>query len=195
MAVLPAQVAAQWKQRAQTKTVRRRRSDGTYAEVVSPRLDGSTLLIAVRALYLDLAQWAGEEPTRWGSGVAPCPIREADLNVRRQGQRVTARMDQRTHQRLPALPTVVHAAKELLDNAQARLQAVQTAPAGGRFEALGETFTRAKRPGSTWVYDAGGRRRDLVQRERRAFWGWATVEFLQHTGAGSRRCWRPAITV
>ncbi|WP_256917442.1 tyrosine-type recombinase/integrase [Streptomyces hilarionis] len=180
---LPPQVAAQWKQRAQTKTVRRRRSDGTYDEVTSPRLDGSTLLIAVRALYLDLAQWAGEEPTRWGPWVAPCPIREADLNVKKQGQRVKARMDQRTRQRLPALPTVVRAAKELLDNAQARLQAVQTAPAGGRFEVLGETFTRARKPGSTWVYDAGGRRRDLVQRERRAFWGWATVEFLQHTGA------------
>lgn len=180
---LPAQVALQWKQRAQTKTVRRRRSDGTYDEVVSPHLDGSTLLIAVRALYLDLARWAGEEPARWGPWVAPCPIGEADLNVKKHGQRVKARMDQRTRQRLPALPTVVRAAKELLDNAQARLQAVQIAPVGGRFEVLGETFTRAKRPGSTWVYDDCGRRRDLAQRERRAFWGWAMVEFLQHTGA------------
>ncbi|MFF5964747.1 hypothetical protein ACFY64_13595 [Streptomyces collinus] len=42
--------------------------------------------------------------------------------------------------------------------------------ASGRFEVLGETFTRTKRPGSTWVYDAGGRRQDLAQRERRAFW-------------------------
>ncbi|MGX1564656.1 hypothetical protein [Streptomyces sp. NPDC055506] len=180
---LPAQVALQWKQRAQTKTVRRRRSDGTYDEVVSPRLDGSTLLIAVRALYLDLARWAGEEPARWGPWVAPCPIGEADLNVKKHGQRVKARMDQRTRQRLPALPTVVCAAKELLDNAQIRLQAVQIAPVGGRFEVLGETFARAKRPGSTWVYDDCGRRRDLAQRERRAFWGWAMVEFLQHTGA------------
>jgi hypothetical protein len=192
---LPAQVAAQWKQRAQTKTVRRRRSDGTYDEVVSPRLDGSTLLIAVRALYLDLAQWAGEEPTRWGPWVAPCPIREADLNVKKQGQRVKARMDQRTRQRLPALPTVVRAAKELLDNAQARLRAVQTAPAGGRFEILGETFTRAKRPGSTWVYDADGRRRGLVQRERAGPSGDKRRSSSCSTPeSGSRRCWRPAIT-
>ncbi|MEU4346228.1 hypothetical protein [Streptomyces sp. NPDC023838] len=90
-------------------------------------------------------------------------------------------MDQRTRQRLPALPTVVRAAKELLDNAQTRLRAVQTAPAGGRFEILGETFTHAKRPGSTWAYDVGGRRRDLDQWERRAFWGWAMGEFLQRT--------------
>ncbi|MFF4490050.1 hypothetical protein ACFY0F_26775 [Streptomyces sp. NPDC001544] len=113
---LPTQVAVQWKQRAQTKTVRRRRSDGTHDEVVSPRLDGSTLLIAVRALYLDLARWAGEELARWGPWVAPCPIGEADLNLKKHGQRVKARMDQRTRQRLPALPTVVRAAKELLGN-------------------------------------------------------------------------------
>jgi hypothetical protein len=180
---LSAQVAAQWKQRAQTKTVRRRRADGTCDEVVSPRMDGATLLIAVRALHLDLAQWAGEEPARWGPWVAPCPIGEADLNVKKHSQRVKARMDQRTRHRLPALPMVDRTAKEQLDNAQARLHAVQTAPVGGRFEVLGETFTRAKSPGSLWAYDASGRRRDMAQRERRAFWGWATVEFLQHTGA------------
>ncbi|MGW6924620.1 tyrosine-type recombinase/integrase [Streptomyces sp. NPDC054950] len=85
---------------------------------------------------------------------------------------------------LEAHHTVVRVAKELLDQARLRLDAVREAPAGGRFEVLGETFTRAKRPGSTWVYDHAGGRRDLARREHRAFWGWATIEFLQHTGAG-----------
>ncbi|MGW0476216.1 hypothetical protein [Streptomyces coeruleorubidus] len=88
--------------------------------------------------------------------MAPCPISEADLNLKKTSQRVKARMDQRTRERLPALPTVVRVAKELLDQARLRLDAVREAPAGGRFEVLGETFTRAKRPGSTWVYDDAG---------------------------------------
>ncbi|MFJ4982039.1 tyrosine-type recombinase/integrase [Streptomyces coeruleorubidus] len=180
---LPQDVATQWKQRARTKTERRRRSDGTFYDIVTPRLDSATLMIAVRALYLDLAQWASEEPARWGPWVAPCPISEADLNLKKTSQRVKARMDQRTRERLPALPTVVRVAKELLDQARLRLDAVREAPAGGRFEVLGETFTRAKRPGSIWVYDHAGGRRDLAQREHRAFWGWATIEFLQHAGA------------
>ncbi|MFC9132996.1 hypothetical protein ACFT4A_40010 [Streptomyces sp. NPDC057099] len=108
---LPQDVAAQWKQRARTKTERRRRSDGTFYDVVTPRLDSATLMIAVRALYLDLAQWASEEPARWGPWVAPCPISEADLNLKKTSQRVKARTDQRTRERLPALPTVVRVAK------------------------------------------------------------------------------------
>ncbi|MGW0476215.1 hypothetical protein [Streptomyces coeruleorubidus] len=46
---LPQDVAAQWKQLARTKTERRRRSDGTFYDIVTPRLDSATLMIAVRA--------------------------------------------------------------------------------------------------------------------------------------------------
>ncbi|WP_030257101.1 hypothetical protein [Streptomyces violens] len=33
------------------------------------------------------------------------------------------------------------------------------------------------------VFDERGRKRNLGQAEQRAFWGWAAIEFLQHTGA------------
>jgi len=36
-------------------------------------------LAAVRAFYLDIAQWAMEDPARWGPWAAPCPIRAEDL--------------------------------------------------------------------------------------------------------------------
>lgn len=180
---LSAETAAGWKQRARTKTERRRNADGTFYEVTSARQDAPTLMISVRALYLDLAQWAGQEPAHWGPWVAPCPISEADTEVRKYNQRVKSRMDQRTRERLPALPTVVRVARQLLDDARFRLDAVLRAPAGGRFEVLGECVTRAKKTGSTWVYYHDGRRRDWAHAEHRTFWGWATIEFLQHTGA------------
>ena len=40
-------------------------------------------LTPVRAFYLDLAQWAIEDPARWGPWVAPCPVREDEVNLRK----------------------------------------------------------------------------------------------------------------
>jgi hypothetical protein len=39
-----------------------------------PRADLHSLLLAVRAFYLDLQSWAPEAPERWARWVAPCPI-------------------------------------------------------------------------------------------------------------------------
>lgn len=38
--------------------------DGKTAEVASPRLNANDELMRVRAFYLDIAQWAAEEPAR-----------------------------------------------------------------------------------------------------------------------------------
>jgi hypothetical protein len=49
------------------------------------RMDGGTrkapehILAAVRSFYLDLRDWALEDPERWGIGVVPCPISPAEL--------------------------------------------------------------------------------------------------------------------
>ncbi|WP_406336140.1 site-specific integrase [Streptomyces zaomyceticus] len=172
-----------------SKTIRRRTSDGQLVESTVPRLNPSTLLATVRAFYLDLATWAADEPGRWGPWVAPCPVKDSDVVFRKHSKRVKARTDQRTRERMPALPTVLRTAELRLKQAQERLAAFREAPLGGRFTVLGETFTKPKPKHSastlepTLALDERGRRRYLVPDENRAFWIWAAIEFFRHTGA------------
>jgi hypothetical protein len=56
-----------WKQRIRTLP------DGR------PRRTVHTALFTVRSFYLDLQQWALEDPARWAEWAAPCPIGEADI--------------------------------------------------------------------------------------------------------------------
>ncbi|HYB40042.1 MAG TPA: hypothetical protein VEF72_32930 [Mycobacterium sp.] len=49
------------------KTVRSKNSTGQVVEFESLRSDlGINYLAMVRAFYLDLAQWAMDDPVRWG---------------------------------------------------------------------------------------------------------------------------------
>ncbi|MET9078208.1 site-specific integrase [Streptomyces sp. NPDC004232] len=185
---LAPEVAAAWKERSRTKTTVRRLPDGTSVEVTSPRANAFALLMDVRAFYLDLAQWALEEPSRWGSWVAPSPVKQAEISYRKHVNRRKARMDQRTRERLPVLPTLVRTAAEELKKAQARLTAVRAAAPGATFTVVGETYIKVKgtrytdHAASATAYDMTGRRHCLGVAEQRAFWSWATVEFLRHTG-------------
>ncbi|MFJ9900509.1 tyrosine-type recombinase/integrase [Streptomyces sp. NPDC091280] len=185
---LDPEVSAGWKKRCRTKTTVRRLPDGTSVEVASPRTNVINLLTTVRAFYLDLAQWALEEPGRWGPWVAPCPVKEAEISQRKHVTRRKARMDQRTRERLPVLPTLVKTAADELKKAKARLAAVRAAPPGTSFSVLGETYIKVKgtrytdHAASATAYDANGRRHCLGPAEQRAFWAWAAVEFLRHTG-------------
>jgi Phage integrase family len=185
---LDSEVVAAWKERCRTKTSVRRLSDGSTIEVTSPRTNAFALLTTVRAFYLDLAQWALEDPGRWAPWVAPCPIKEAEVSHRKHITRRKARMDQRTRERLPVLPTLVKTAADQLKDAQARLAAVRTAAPGATFTVLGESYTKVKgtrytdHTASATAYDAEGRRHCFGPAEQRAFWAWTTVEFLRHTG-------------
>jgi len=185
---LPAEAAAAWKERIRVKVTARRLPDGTLAEVTSPRTNVIGLLSAVRGFYLDIAQWATEDPARWGPWAAPCPVTEADVSSRKFTTRRKARMDQRTRERLPVLPALVRAAEKQLSDARLRLGALRSAPAGGSFTVAGATFTRPAGQacaigGGAHAYDAAGHRADFARAEHRAFWAWAAVEFLRHTGA------------
>jgi hypothetical protein len=72
-------VAAAWKQRLLTKTRRVTGPNGEIREVLEPRAAGLHSMGEVRAFYLDIAQWAMEDPSRWAPWAAPCPIRPEDL--------------------------------------------------------------------------------------------------------------------
>ena len=138
-------------------------------------------LTPIRAFYLDLAQWAFEDPARWGAWVTPCPIGEEEINQRKAARQRKSRMDARTRQRLPVLPVLVRTVDERRKNADALLQAARHRP-GDTFAVAGQTFTRSITTGAPpiWIDDPpSGKRRDLVMEEDLAFWAWATVEVLR----------------
>lgn len=131
----------------------------------------------------EVARWSTEEPARWGPWVAPCPIKVAETTNRKQATRTKARMDQRTRERLPMLETLARAAAEQHRLRAAQLETARATSPGHRFVLDGLTYTRGMNVAGAAVRDAEGRLVHLDRVEHRAFWAWATVEFLRHTGA------------
>ena len=179
-------VAGAWKRRLRTKT-RQVVRDGRKVEVETERIAALDILATVRAFYLDLAEWALEDPGRWGTWVAPCPISQTDLVRRKQLRHRKARMDSRTRERLPVLPVLVETTNRWRRDAKSLLDAGLKTPAGERFTAAGMTLTRIHRPhgdpGNVWVNDSESRKPWLLnQDEEHSFWAWAIIEVLRHTG-------------
>ena len=181
-------VAAAWKQRVTVKTVRAAGPAGQVTESVVPRHDGMNTLAMVRAFYLDIAQWAVDDPARWGPWAVPCPIRDEEMSRKKERSHRKSRMDQRTRERLPVLPVLVASVDAARGTAAEILLAAQSAPPGEVFTAAGQTLRRPvmTRHGTSariWAEDpATGKRRDLTLEEHRAFWAWAAVEVLRLTG-------------
>ncbi|MET7452683.1 hypothetical protein ABZT03_12445 [Streptomyces sp. NPDC005574] len=171
-------VAAAWKHRLKTIRESKQRKG-------QKREKPERIMLALRAFYLDLAQWAVTDPARWGAWAVPCPIRANECVGTKRERASKARMHQRTRQRAPVLPTLVATAERLKKEAVGRVEAARAVTPGERFIVDGETFIRgggdiAK---TTFVFDAStGRRRNFGLEEDEAFWGWAIVEVLRHTG-------------
>ncbi len=184
---LAVEVADAWKQRLRTTRKTIPAAGGRKSEVTAERISYRQCLTPVRALYLDLSQWAIEDPARWARWVAPCPIGAEEISQRKAARQRKARMDARTRERLPVLPVLVAAVDERRKAAAELLRSARLAAPGEDFTAAGQSLARVtvKRPGTTriWADDpASGKRRDLAAEEDRAFWTWATVEVLRHTG-------------
>ncbi|GAB7101876.1 site-specific integrase [Streptomyces phaeofaciens JCM 4814] len=183
---LSPQAARAWKDRARYKTTTVKLPDGSVHEGKALRTNYKSDMLLVRAFYLDIAQWAVEDPARWARWSAPCPISQADVDRRKEARHTKARMDQRTRERLPVLPRLVSGANQRRQTAAARLEALIATAEGEYFTVLGETFRRVplrNRTGSTWAQGLdGSKRRNLALEEHEAFWGWAAVEVLRHTG-------------
>ena len=183
---LPRDVAAAWKQRVMTRTAAA--SDGRGAQIVTARLNGRSVMTAVRAFYLDIAEWADDDPGRWGPHAVRCPVSASDVSHKKDRAQRKSRTDQRTRERLPVLPALVSWTSTRRNAAAGLLQAARDAPAGSLFTAGGQTLRRAvmkttTTTGRIWAEDPGtGRRRDLTFEEHRGFWTWAMVEVLRLTG-------------
>ena len=179
---LAPEVAAAWKQRIRTKPTAVG-ADGVIGRAA--RFDTAGCLHVVRAFYLDVAHWAAEDPARWGRWAARCPIRPDDIPGRKERGRRKSRMDQRTRERLPAVPAIAAALDQARRDAVGLLAAARQASHDGFFTGAGQTMRRLILPSSdlrVWAEDASGARRDLIREEDNAFWAWAAVEVLRHTG-------------
>jgi integrase len=182
--------AATWRERLAVTT------DGR------PRREIHSTLFAVRGFYRDLAEWSHDEPARWGTWVAPCPVarRESKLasKVRRQQR---SRTQGRTRMLMPLLPALVAEAARRKEWAERLHAATLAAGPGEVFAVDGATFRRTN-PRARPLRDVASELRaelvspapegpvirlqygvvNVTQAESDAFWAWAIVETLRHTG-------------
>jgi len=179
-------VARDWKHRLSAK------ANG------EPRAQYLDILLSVRSLYLDLAQWALTDPASWAKWAAPCPVTEADLAAYpKYTRRRTARMQQRTRTLTPVLPTLLEAATRRLASAEALLSAATAAAPGAEFTVGGIRYRRLVphrghegRPIRVAILEAQATPNDdhptgritPAREEDEAFWTWALVEVLRQTG-------------
>ena len=179
---LPDDVARAWKQRLQVKD-----GSGGAAQAGTERISARHCLTTVRAFYLDIAQWAPDDPSRWAQWAVPSPVRPQEISSRKIAQHRKSRMDARTRERLPVLPALAGAIDRQRKDAAALLAAARQAQPGQEFTAAGRTLVRlpvlSGSPLKVWARDpASGERAELAIRESYAFWAWAAVEVLRHTG-------------
>jgi hypothetical protein len=184
---LPQDVARAWKEDLQTIKRSVTGPDGNKTVVTRPRINTKEELIRVRALYLDISQWAMEEPGRWAQWAVPSPVSDAEISWAKERRRRKARMDQRTRERLPVLPALARTAADRKNATARHLQAAMTTPPGQIIEGTGGTLRRAVTPTANgrhvWAEDtATGKRRNLSYEEEEAFWAFATIEVLRLTG-------------
>jgi hypothetical protein len=178
---LPVEVAAAWRQRLLTQPKTVMTKDGQKSVVSVPRVSYGQCLTSVRSFYLDLSQWAIEDPARWAHWVVPCPVSQDEIGNRKFVRRRKARMDARTRERLPVLPVLVRTVDRRRKTAGELLHASRQAELGDTFTAAGQTLTRSLLAQSTtvcgtpkiWVDGVpGGKRRDLWHEEEYAFWAY-----------------------
>ena len=180
---LSADVAGAWKQRLRTMPKNVKTATGETTRIEVPRLSYRECLTPVRALYLDLAHWAVEDPGRWARWVAPCPIGDSEIDLRKGTRQRKSRMDTRTRARLPVLPSLVAAVDQRRKQAAVLLEAARRAEPGETFTVAGASFTRRTRATGIWIEDPlSAKRRDVSFEEEQAFWAWAIIEVLRATG-------------
>ncbi|WP_147201330.1 tyrosine-type recombinase/integrase, partial [Pseudonocardia asaccharolytica] len=180
---LPEDVALAWKER-----VRRTRRAGRPARTPTGLYE---VLTAVRGFYLDIAEWAHHDPS-WAQFAAPSPVRRGDTaGFQKARQQVTARMNQRVRTRLPQVDLLVEAADRHRTEQRRFLEAAQAVEIGATFvhdevaylRGTGKTAPARLRGANVVVVDlATMTRLNLTRSEDDAFWGWAIVETLRHTG-------------
>ncbi|MGH3754608.1 MAG: hypothetical protein ACRDRP_18300 [Pseudonocardiaceae bacterium] len=190
---LPEHVAEDWKHRLKTVTGR----NGSNR----PRKDYLAILICIRGFYRDIQEWAVQDPS-WAEWSVPSPIRKSEtIGHVKARRKVTAEMHQRVRERLPHLPTLVDTAERHKADQAAFLAMVKQPPIGATVKHGGREYRRIQPQAYDKPYYRDslppdkvedlttGEIIDVGQREHEAFWAWAVIEVLRHTGIFSGGPW------
>lgn len=170
------------------------REDGKNAGKPRAGVDG--IVICVRSFYYDLHTWASDEPERWAHWVAPCPVPPSEIRgLGKRRRRINERSADRTRQRQPLLPLLVQHVESRYDAARALLERARQAQEGETFLLGGRSYQRVitnndlhrrRRSGGQSpvrvLDEATGELIHIETDEEAAFWDWACVETLRHSG-------------
>ncbi|GAB2992559.1 hypothetical protein GCM10027184_53590 [Saccharothrix stipae] len=172
---LPAGVTEAWKDRLHFVT-----RENWPTKVRKSRL---RILIAVRSFYLDIQQWAVEDPS-WAEFAVPCPVRPTDTRGgAKADKKRTAEIHQRIRDRLPHLPVLVDTAERHRADQAVLLKIAQAAHHDEVFSHGGVDYRRVHTPKHVCARNtATGELVNLTRAESDAFWAWAIIETLRHTG-------------
>lgn len=156
-----------------------------------PRTDWVQIVGKVRSFYRDLSAWAHDDPARWAAWVVPNPInpRATGVAQRRNRDRTIARMQQRTRTLAPLVGQLVASAAAHLRLAEQLLDSAQSVAPGAPFQFQDSVWHRPppgrdpqQRPAHLFAVDPAGARVNLTRSEDEAFWAWAAIEVLRHSG-------------
>ncbi|MFI6728519.1 hypothetical protein [Streptomyces atratus] len=150
----------------------------------------------IRGFYLDIQEWAHEDPF-WAQRAVPSPITRGDgAGNHKLIKQTTSRMHQQVRERLPYLAVLLETAERVHREAVALLEAARVTPFNEVFEHDGTHYLRVLLKvnqvpsrldhGSPHVFikEIGSTARRINQSivEDDAFWAWAITETLRHTG-------------
>jgi site-specific recombinase XerD len=158
------------------------------------RFQQDEIVLSVRSFYYDLHTWAADEPEMWARWVAPCPVPPSELRgLSARRRRVNERSADRTRQRQPLLPLLVKYVEDRYDHTRAILDQVRNTALGEEFSVDGTTYQRVitesdrrtSRPDTVPVRLLNQATGDVINaatEEETAFWDWACVETMRHSG-------------
>lgn len=154
-----------------------------------------SVLTRVRAFYLDLQQWALEDPT-WAPWAVACPIRKSEVGGQAKiVRKTTAAIHQRIRDRLPHLQLLVDTAADHYRQQRDLLAQATDTPIDELFSQGQRAYQRVTTYGGIHPHPSqhgtlyvtvkditSDERLNLTVSEDKAFWAWAVIETLRHTG-------------
>lgn len=160
-----------WKERIRTLP------DGT------PRRGYRPVMNTVAAFYSDIALWA-QQDAYWAQWVSPQFIYDYDTaGSTKERRRSISEQHQKIRQLAPILPQLVTAAEAELAHARAQLEEAAAAGNGAIVTVDGGDWEVVQvTPDSPIRLRRNGQGKNLTDREDMAFWLWAAVEVLRHSG-------------
>ncbi|MFC7596977.1 tyrosine-type recombinase/integrase [Terrabacter sp. GCM10028922] len=160
-----------------------------------PRKDWAQIMDRVRTFYNDIAAWALEDPGTWAAWVAPNPIPRSSMKGARMKNTRRQQNDfkRRTRTLAPWVPQLVASVTADKDRMAQLLAAATSVEPGNPFTFDGQQWFRRDHQlndrgdmkyalMTTLVVDPAGDAVNLTHLEHKAYWTWAALEVLRHTG-------------